>query len=225
MKILVVEDEFKTASFLQRGLRENGYVVDISLDGEDGLHRALEGDYDLLVLDVMLPKKDGWSIITELRKRGKNTLAIFLTARDETADKVKGLELGADAYIAKPFAFSEFLAQVRSLLRRGPNRQSEVSRVADLEVDFLHHKATRAGKKLDLTPKQFQLLALLVRRAGEVLSRSVIADQVWDMNFDSETNVVDVHIRRLRTKVDSPFDKKLIQTVRGMGYLLSDTDE
>lgn len=226
MKILVIEDEPKTAAYLQRGLRENGFVVDVARDGETGLHYASDGNYDLIVLDVMLPGRDGWSVISELRKTGNSTLALFLTARDDLSDRVKGLELGADAYLVKPFAFSEFMAQVRSLLRRGPARQQETLRVADLEIDLIHHRATRADKRLDLTPKEFQLLALLARREGEILSRTLIAEQVWDMNFESDTNVVDVHIRRLRAKADEPFDKKLIHTVRGLGYVLRvDTEE
>ena len=220
MKILVIEDETKTAAYLERGLTEDGFVVDVCNDGEDGLHLALSTEYDLIILDVMLPRRDGWSIVAELRRSGKQTLTLFLTAKDSLKDRIKGLDLGADAYLVKPFAFSELLAQVRTLLRRGPSRQLETLKIADLEIDFSHHKATRAGKRLDLTPKEFGLLSLLARRAGEVLSRTLIAEQVWDMNFDSDTNVVDVHIRRLRSKADDPFEKKLIHTVRGMGYIL-----
>jgi len=220
MKLLVVEDERKTASFLRRGLEENGFVVDIAEDGEDGLHYALNNDYDLVILDAMLPRRDGFSVMSELRRAGKSTLALFLTARDEVPDRVRGLDLGADAYLVKPFAFSELLAQIRSLLRRGSNRQPDVIRVADLEIDFTQHRAIRAGKRLDLRPKEFQLLGLLARRAGDVLSRAVIAEQVWNMSFDSDTNIVDVQIRRLRAKMDIPFEQKLIQTVRGIGYVL-----
>ena len=220
MKILVIEDEAKTAAYLQKGLSENGYVVDVCSDGEDGLQLAKGADYDLIILDVMLPRRDGWSIISELRRSGQQTLALFLTAKDSLQDRVKGLDLGADAYLMKPFAFSELLAQMRTLLRRGPARQTSGLKIADLEIDFTHHRATRAGKKLDLTPKEFSLLSLLARRQGEVLSRTLIAEQVWDMNFDSDTNVVDVHIRRLRAKIDDPYESKLIQTVRGMGYVL-----
>jgi two-component system copper resistance phosphate regulon response regulator CusR len=224
MKILVIEDENKTASYLQRGLRENGYVVDIAEDGENGLHCVLTRAYDLVVLDVMLPKRDGWSVLSEMRKAGNQTLALFLTARDELSDRVKGLELGGDGYLVKPFAFSEFLALVRSLLRRGAPRPSETIKLADLEIDTIHYRATRAGRKLDLTPKEFHLLGLLARRSGEILSRAAIAEQVWDMNFDSDSNFVDVHIRRLRAKVDEPFDRKLIQTVRGLGYVLREEE-
>ncbi len=220
MKILVVEDESKTASFLQRGLTENGFVVDVVNDGVDGLHMALTGDYVLVIVDVMLPRRDGWSVVSELRRSGKQTLALFLTARDTLSDRIKGLELGGDAYLVKPFAFSELLAQVRTLLRRGPVRHAEVLQFQDLKIDLLQYRVTRAGQRVDLTPKEFQLLTLLARRQGETLSRTVIADQVWDMNFDSDTNVVDVHIRRLRSKIELPHQAKLIHTVRGMGYVL-----
>jgi two-component system copper resistance phosphate regulon response regulator CusR len=220
MKILVIEDEVKAAQFIQTGLTEHGYVVDTVNNGEDGFHQASTQKYDLIILDVMLPKSDGWAVIKQLRDTGVHTLTLFLTARDTLADRVRGLEAGGDAYLVKPFAFTELLAQVRTLLRRSPARASENLKIADLEIDFLQHRAERAGKRLDLTPKEFNLLALLSRRAGEVLSRSLIADQVWNMNFDSDTNVVDVHIARLRLKVDNPFKMKLIHTVRGMGYVL-----
>jgi two-component system copper resistance phosphate regulon response regulator CusR len=225
MKILLIEDEKKTAAFLKKGLMENGFTVDIAENGEDGLHLARESDYDLIIIDVMLPIKDGWTVMTELRQSGKQTLSLFLTAKDTTADKVKGLDLGADAYLVKPFAFSELMAHVRSLLRRGPSRPSlDELKVADLHVDLVHRKVTRGVERLDLTPKEFSLLALLMRRQGEIISRAIISEHVWDMSFDSETNVVDVHIRRLRAKVDDPFPKKLIHTVRGMGYVLKDEE-
>jgi len=220
MKLLIIEDEPKSAAYLRKGLSEHGYVADIASDGDDGLHLAQYSEYALLILDIMLPGRDGWSVISNLRRAGKQTPVLFLTARDSVADRVRGLELGADDYLVKPFAFSELLARVRTILRRGPARQSEILRFADLELDPLTHKALRAGKRLDLTPKEFLLLALLVRRAGEVLSRTLIAEQVWDMNFDCGTNVVDVHVRRLRSKVDDPFRRKIIQTVRGVGYVL-----
>jgi two-component system copper resistance phosphate regulon response regulator CusR len=220
MKLLVVEDEPKTAAYLQKGLQESGFVLDIVGNGEDGLHLAKNSHYDLIILDVMLPRRDGWSVLSELRQSGSATPVLFLTARDSVQDRVRGLENGADDYLVKPFAFSELLARVRSLLRRGPGRQSDQLNVGDLTIDFRRHRAERAGKKLDLTPKEFALLSLLARHSGEVLSRTLIAEQVWDMNFDSDTNVVDVHVRRLRSKVDDPFEVKIIQTVRGVGYVL-----
>lgn len=220
MKILVVEDEPKTAAYLRNGLVENGFVADVSQRGDDGLHAATAGDYDLIILDVMLPERDGWSVLSALRAAGRRTPVLFLTARDGVQDRVKGLELGADDYLVKPFAFSELLARVRSVLRRGPGRQPDVLRVADLEIDVTRHHAFRDGHRIDLTPKEFLLLSLLARRSGEVLSRTFIAEHVWDMNFDPGTNVVDVHVRRLRSKVDEPFERKLIRTVRGLGYVL-----
>jgi two-component system copper resistance phosphate regulon response regulator CusR len=222
MRILIVEDEPKTAAYLQRGLAENGFVVDVAGQGDDGLHLARAVAYDLVILDVMLPGLDGWSVLTALRQERQQTPVLFLTARDAVDDRVKGLELGADDYLVKPFAFSELLARVRSILRRSPSRLPDTIRVADLELEVLRHRASRAGQRLDLTPKEFALLSLLARRAGEVLSRTLIAEQVWDVNFDSDTNVVDVHVRRLRAKADDPFDKKLIHTVRGVGYVLEE---
>lgn len=220
MRILIVEDEAKTASYLKRGLAEEGFAADTALDGEEGLELAYAGHYELLILDVMLPGRDGWSIVSELRRRGQQIPILLLTARDAVQDRVRGLELGADDYLVKPFAFTELLARIRSLLRRGPSRALEILLVADLEVDLLSRRVTRHGRRLDLTPKEFTLLALLARRQGEVLSRTRIADQVWDINFESDSNVVDVHIRRLRAKVDDPFDAPLIHTVRGVGYVL-----
>lgn len=220
MKLLIVEDEQKTASYLHKGLTEAGFAVDVADQGEDGLWLARSREYDLIILDVMLPQRDGWSILAEIRREGKQTPVLFLTARDSVEDRVKGLELGADDYLVKPFAFSELLARVRSILRRGQARVPETIRIADLEVDLVGHKAFRAGRRLELTPKEFALLSLLARRAGDVLSRTLIAEQVWDMNFESDSNVVDVHIRRLRSKIDDPFECKLIHTVRGVGYVL-----
>ncbi|MDI1248078.1 MAG: heavy metal response regulator transcription factor [Lacunisphaera sp.] len=220
MRILVVEDEVKTADYLRKGLSESGFVVDVAHHGEDGLHQAMTEYYDLIVLDVQLPGRDGWSILQSLRRAGRQAPVLFLTASDTVADRVKGLDLGADDYLVKPFAFTELLARVRSILRRGPTRQPEVLRVRDLELDLPHHKAARAGQRLDLTPKEFALLSLLARRMGEVLSRTLIAELVWEMHFDSDTNVVDVAVRRLRSKVDDPFPLKLIRTVRGVGYVL-----
>ena len=220
MRILVIEDEPKTAAYLRKGLSENGHVVDCAVDGEEGLHLAQTGNYDLVILDVMLPRRDGWSVIAELRRAGKQIPVLFLTARDQVHDRVKGLELGADDYLVKPFAFSELLARMHSVLRRGPSRPVETLKLTDLEIDFPRRKVTRAGKRIDLTAKEFDLLSLLARRAGEILSRTIIAEQVWDMNFDSNTNVVDVAVRRLRRKIDEPFVRKLVHTVRGVGYVL-----
>jgi two-component system, OmpR family, copper resistance phosphate regulon response regulator CusR len=220
MRLLVIEDEVKTAKFLKKGLSEAGFVVDTTGNGQDGLALATEMDFDLLILDIMLPGLDGWQVLSELRRAGKATQVLLLTARDAIHERVKGFELGADDYLVKPFAFSELLARVQSRLRRTPARPQNVLRLADLEIDLLRQRATRCGQRLDLTMKEFLLLSLLARRAGEVLSRTVIAEAVWDMNFDSETNVVDVSVRRLRSKVDDPFGSKLIHTVRGSGYVL-----
>jgi two-component system copper resistance phosphate regulon response regulator CusR len=222
MKVLIIEDEPKTASYLKKGLSESGFVVDVASDGEQGLHQALDNAYDVIVSDVMLPRIDGWTILSRLRERGVATPVLLLTARDAVPDRVRGLESGADDYLVKPFAFSELLARIRTLLRRGGSRPLETYRAADIEVDVVRHRAVRGGQELNLSPKEFALLSLLVRRAGEVLSRTIIAEQVWDMNFDSDTNVVDVAIRRLRQKVDDPFDQKLIHTVRGAGYVLKE---
>ena len=219
MRILIVEDEQKTAAYLQKGLTESGYVVDVAHSGVDGEHLAQTAEYDLILLDVNLPGMDGWAVLKSLR-RSKQTPVLFLTAKGGVEDRVKGLELGADDYLVKPFAFSELLARVRSILRRGGARQPEVLHVADLEVDLLKRRVTRGGARIDLTTKEFGLLSLLMRKSGEVLSRTFIAEQVWDMNFDSDTNVVDVAIRRLRAKVDDPYDLKLVHNVRGIGYVL-----
>jgi two-component system copper resistance phosphate regulon response regulator CusR len=197
-------------------------VVEVCHDGEDGLHQALMVENDLIILDVMLPKRDGWSILNALRRAGKQTPVLFLTARDQVHDRVKGLELGADDYLVKPFDFSELLARVRTILRRGPARQAEVLQVADLQLDVPRRKATRAGVRLDLTAKEFGLLELLIRHQGEPLSRTIIAEQVWDVNFDSDFNVLEVAVRRLRSKVDDPFPMKLIHTIRGVGYVLEE---
>jgi len=222
MKLLVIEDEEKTAAYLRKGLSENGFIVDTSSDGEAGLALAKQSAYDLLILDVLLPRREGWSVLRELRRVGNQTPVLVLSAIGSVDERVRGLGLGADDYLVKPFSFLELLARIQSVLRRGPARQSEVFRVSDLEVDVPHFKASRQGKRIDLTPKEFQLLSLLARRPGEVFTRTVIAGQVWDMNFDSNTNVVDVHIRRLRSKVDDPFNTKLIHTVRGLGYVLEE---
>lgn len=221
MKILIVEDEPKTGDYLKQGLKEVGFIVDLTRDGQDGLHLALTEAYDLAILDVMLPGIDGWQLLQGIRRAGKDMPVLFLTARDSVDDRVKGLELGADDYLVKPFAFAELLARVRTLLRRGTvAKESEFLRVADLELDLMRRRVTRSGKKINLASKEFALLELLLRRQGEVLPRSLIASQIWDMNFDSDTNVIEVAIRRLRAKVDDDFEPKLIHTVRGMGYVL-----
>jgi two-component system copper resistance phosphate regulon response regulator CusR len=219
MRILVVEDEVKTADYLSKGLSESGYRVEIALNGLDGQHLVQEHEFDLIILDVMLPGLDGWQLLQIIRRKWQ-TPVLFLTARDAVEDRVKGLELGADDYLVKPFSYAELLARVRTLLRRGPPREVEQFQVADLHLDLLRRKVMRNGERLTLTNKEFALLHLLLSREGEVLSRTLIASQVWQMNFDSDTNVVDVAIRRLRAKVDDPYPLKLIHTVRGMGYML-----
>jgi two-component system copper resistance phosphate regulon response regulator CusR len=221
LKILIVEDEQKTAAYLMKGLGEEGFSVDHVADGDEGLSLARERDYDLLILDIMLPGRDGWSLLRELRRSGVKTLALLLTARDAVDDRVRGLDLGADAYLVKPFAFSELMATIRSLLRRGPQRAAQaIVEIGDLVIDTLKHTAHRGGQRLELTPKEFALLLLLARRKGEILSRTLISEQVWNIHFDSGSNSVDVHIRRLRAKVDDPWPKKLIRTIRGVGYML-----
>jgi two-component system copper resistance phosphate regulon response regulator CusR len=221
MSILVIEDDPKTGDYLKKGLRESGYAVDLARTGSDGLHMALEQAYDLVVLDVMLPGIDGWEIMRTLRTK-RDVPVIFLTARDHVSDRIRGLELGADDYLVKPFSFTELVLRIRTLLRRGVMRESDVFQVADLKLDVLRRKATREGVEIPLTNKEFMLLHLLVRRQGEALSRTQIASEVWDMNFDSDTNVVDVAVKRLRAKIDHPFEKKLIHTVRSIGYTLDD---
>lgn len=221
MRILVVEDEPKAGEYLRKGLTESGFVVDLAVTGTDGLHMALAEPYDLIVLDVMLPGMDGWQVVQELRK-SRDTPVLFLTARDQLEDRIKGLELGADDYLVKPFAFAELVTRIRTLLRRGPIRELERLQIADMEIDVLKRRVIRGGDRIDLTAKEFALLYLLAKRHGEVLSRSLIASQVWDMNFDSDTNVVDVAVRRLRAKVDERYSRKLIHTVRGMGYVLEE---
>ena len=225
IRVLVIEDEPKLANYLRKGLSENGYVVDLATDGIDGQHLALHGEYDLIVLDVMLPGIDGFSVLKAV-KASKDVAVLMLTARDSVEDRVHGLREGADDYLVKPFAFSELLARLTALRRRGVRSAgggvdagSQLV-LGDLQLDLAGRKASRAGQAIVLTNKEFLLLALLMRRAGEVLSRTVLAEQVWDMNFYSETNVVDVAVRRLRAKIDDPFEVRMLRTVRGMGYVL-----
>ena len=219
MRILIVEDEVRAAAYLRQGLSEAGFSVEVAHDGVEGEHLALTQAFDLLILDVMLPGRSGWEILASVRRMSQ-TPVLFLTARDRVEDRVRGLEAGADDYLVKPFAFSELLARVRTLLRRRPQAGPDVLRVADLELDLARHKAWRGGVRVTLTAKEMALLALFMRRRGEVLSRTLIAEQVWDMHFDSDTNVVDVAVRRLRAKIDEPFELKLIHTLRGVGYVL-----
>ena len=222
MRVLLVEDEAKLAEYVRKGLSENGFVVDVAKDGIDGKHLALQGEYDLVVLDVMLPGIDGFGVLKALRE-SRNTPVLMLTARDSVEDRVKGLQDGADDYLVKPFAFSELLARLQALGRRSVRTNADeanVLRLGPLELDLVKRKATRDGKRLDLTSKEFILLTLFLRRQGQVLSRTVLAEQVWDMNFDGDTNAVEVAIRRLRAKLDDPFEHKMLRTVRGMGYAL-----
>jgi len=223
-RILLVEDQPTAAAYLSQGLREAGMTVDVAPDGPDGLRQLLTGQHELAILDVMLPGLDGWNILETARRAHNCTPVLFLTARDDVEDRVRGLDLGAEDYLVKPFAFSELLARVRVILRRSSAGPAAIEptrfELADLSLDLVRHRATRGDDRVDLTPKEFALLALLIKRAGEVQSRTVIADQVWDMNFDSDTNVVEVAIRRLRTKLDDPYPVKLLHTVRGVGYVL-----
>jgi len=226
MRILLVEDEQKTGDYLKQGLSEAGYITDWVTDGLTGKQYALSEDYDVIILDVMLPGVDGWHIIEAVRKNGKTMPILFLTARDQIEDRVKGLELGADDYLVKPFAFAELLARIKSLLRRGQQREdSNLISIANLELDIRKRRVTREGQRIDLTAKEFALMELFMRRRGEILPRALIASQVWDMNFDSDTNVVEVAIKRLRNKIDSNFTPKLIQNIRGKGYVLEVEDE
>lgn len=222
MRILVIEDEPKTADYLRQGLTESGYVVDLADSGTDGRHLLFENEYDIVLLDINLPDIDGWKVLQDIRHRGEIPV-LMLTARGMLRDKIKGFDLGADDYLVKPFQFPELLARVRRLLHRGVRASMpDVLRISDLELDSGRHRAYRSGTRIDLTAKEFALLHLLMRRTGEVLTRTQIASLVWDMNFDSDTNVVEVVIRRLRVKVDEPFERKLIHTVRGVGYVLEE---
>lgn len=225
MKILIIEDETHTGEYLKQGLREAGYYTELMRDGVDGLHEATEGDYDLVLLDVNLPGIDGWSVLRSVRRKKPNLPVLYLTARDSIEDRVKGLELGADDYLIKPFSFSELLARIKTALRKGTQiQESTTLQVADLQLDLVRRRATRAGRRLDLTAKEFGLLELFMRRKGEVLPRTLIASLMWDINFDSESNVIVVAVGRLRSKIDDPFDTKLLRTVRGMGYVLDEPE-
>ncbi|GKS93571.1 heavy metal response regulator transcription factor [Acidovorax sp. SUPP2825] len=221
MRILVIEDEPKLGDYVKKGLEENGYIVDIARDGIQGRYLATQGDYSVILLDVMLPGVDGFGVLAAIRQ-GKDVPVLMVTARDQVEDRVRGLQQGADDYLVKPFAFSELLARVQALQRRGPLQEHTVLKLADLELDLVARKCHREGVRIDLTAKEFALLALLMRRQGRVLSRTTLAEQVWDMHFDSETNVVEVAVRRLRSKLDDPFARRLLHTVRGMGYVLED---
>lgn len=229
MRLLLVEDQTMAADYIARGLRENDFVVDVAHDGVDGLHFLLTNDYDLAILDVMLPGMNGWKILELARQAGKLTPVMFLTARDDVEDRVCGLELGAEDYLIKPFSFSELLARVRVIMRRGAphaaSSEEAVLQISDLQLDFLKHRASRNGKRIELTQKEFLLLSLLMRRRGEVLSRTVLAEQVWDMNFDPETNVIDVAVRCLRSKIDDGYEVKLLHTIRGAGYVLEERND
>lgn len=219
MRVLIIEDERKLADYLCKGLTENSYVVDVARDGINGLHAAREGSYDIVLLDVMLPGIDGYMLLKELR-RDKPTHVIMITARDQVEDRIRGLEGGADDYLVKPFAFSELLARIQAVLRRGTAHEPTSLYLGDLSLDFARRRVMRAGARIDLTAKEFNLLALLLRHHGEVISRTVLAEKVWEMNFDGDTNAIEVAVRRLRAKLDDPFDTKLLHTVRGMGYVL-----
>jgi len=226
MRLLLVEDQLMAADYIVKGLKENDFVVDVANNGVDGLHYLLTNEYDLAILDVMLPGMNGWKILELARQAGKSTPVMFLTARDEVEDRVRGLELGAEDYLIKPFSFSELLARVRVIMRRQatntPAPEESVLQISDLQLDFLKHRVSRTGRRIELTQKEFLLLSLLMRRRGEVLSRTVLAEQVWDMNFDPETNVIDVAIRRLRSKIDDGYSVKLLHTIRGAGYVLEE---
>ncbi len=222
MRILVVEDEKRLASYLAKGLRENGYAVDVAHDGEEGAHLARSGIYDAIVLDILLPKQSGFEVIRAVRRDGVATPILCLTARGEPNDRITGLDLGADDYLAKPFNFAEVLARLRALLRRSPRMAPTVLQCADLALDPATRRVTRAGKEVDLTPREYALLEFLLRRAGTVVTRSALIEGIWDMNFDSLTNVLDVLVNRLRTKMDVPFPQRLIHTVRSVGYVLSE---
>jgi two-component system copper resistance phosphate regulon response regulator CusR len=220
MKILLIEDDQKTVNYLTKGLTELGYSIDNATDGREGLFLAKEYQYDLIILDVMLPLLDGWTVIQRIREQNKITPILFLSARDSIEERVKGFELGADDYLIKPFAFSELAARIKSIVRRGQQQQVVSMQIDDLNIDLVSHKVSRAGKNIELTPKEFSLLTLLARRQGSMVSRTIIAEQVWGIHFETDTNTIDVAIKRLRQKIDLPFNRKLIHTVRGIGYVL-----
>ena len=224
MRILVVEDDKKVASFIKKGLTEEHYAVDVAYDGEDGLYWAKQNDYDIIILDIMLPKKNGMKVCKELRDSNVNTPIIMLTAKDTLKDKISGLNEGADDYLTKPFSFEELLARIRALLRRNQQYKAEILKVADLEFDPLNRKVTRAGKKITLSGKEYSLLEYLMRNKGKVVKETMIIEHVWDRNFDSFSNVVNVYIHHLREKIDQGFSKKLIHTVRGVGYLVEENE-
>jgi two-component system copper resistance phosphate regulon response regulator CusR len=224
MKLLIVEDEPKTAEYLEKGLSEQGCIVDVARNGIDGQHLGLVFDYDVIVLDAMLPGIDGFSVLRALRK-SKQTPVIMLTARDRVEDRIRGLQDGADDYLVKPFSFLELLARLQALARRGRSQEPAQLTVANLQIDLIARKAWRGGSRIDLTAKEFALLAVMARRQGEILSKTAIAELVWDMNFDSNTNIVEVAIKRLRAKIDAGFAPKLLHTIRGMGYVMEMRDE
>ncbi len=222
MRILVVEDEKKVASFIKRGLEEEGYSVDVAYDGDEGLKMGREGDYDLILMDLMLPHKDGLEVIGELREQDIRTPVLCLTAKDKVDDIVSGLDSGSDDYLTKPFAFAELLARVRALIRRGTSERGAEITFADLRLDPVAHKVWRSDQEIDLTTKEYALLEYMMRNPNQTLTRSMIAEQVWDYTFDSFTNIIDVYVNYLRKKIDRDFDKKLIHTVRGVGYVLKE---
>ncbi|MCK6264499.1 heavy metal response regulator transcription factor [Vibrio sp. ZSDE26] len=227
MKLLIVEDEAKTGSYLKKGFTESGYIVDLASDGVDGLYQATSQHYDLVILDIMLPNLNGWQVLQTMRSSGLHTPIIILSAKDQVEDRVKGLELGANDYVVKPFAFVELLARVKNALRvqNGHTKSDTTLAIADLSLNLLKRTAHRNGDNITLTSKEFSLLELFMKKRGEVMSRSLIASLIWDMNFDSDTNVIDVAVKRLRSKIDKPYEIKLIHTVRGMGYKLDDIQE
>jgi two-component system, OmpR family, copper resistance phosphate regulon response regulator CusR len=224
MRILIIEDELKTSGFLQKGFSECGVITEVAQDGEEGLRLAFEREYDIVILDVMLPKQDGWFVIREMRRLRNATPVIMLTARDAVPDRIKGFELGVDDYLIKPFAFSELLVRISAILRRGPALKEEVLRIADLEIDLINSRVARGGKILDLTPKEFALLKLLAGCFGKIFTKSIIAEKIWNrsQHFSEDSNIIEVHINRLRSKVDGAFENKLIHTVRGRGYVLEE---